>query len=313
MNPDSPIESLQSRLLKVVLRITGRKRRFASAASLLASLARSGPVRDSAPPLSLLARLSVTRHVVRGHAVFVLARRRNPGHRHVLYLHGGAFVDGILKPHWQFLDRLVEAANCSVTVPVYPLAPEYTHADVFALMRPVYRALVSVVPPDDLVLMGDSAGGGMALALAQSLVPEGLAQPGGIVLMSPWLDATLTDPAIERIVPIDPMLAVPGLREAARRYAGGSDLRDPMISPINGPLQGLAPITLFTGTHELLLPDARRLRESASAQGAPLSYHEYPGMVHAWPLLPVPEARRALQQIVRAVAGATAAAGGVRV
>jgi epsilon-lactone hydrolase len=301
-------ESLQSRLLKVLLRLTRRKRRFASTANLRAALARMGRHRDSAPPLGLLARLDVSRYTVRGSPVYLLAPSDGSGDRHVLYLHGGAYVDGMVKPHWQFLERLVDASGCSVTVPLYPLAPEHTHADVFDLVRPVYRALASAVPPGKLVLMGDSAGGGMALALAQSLLSERLAQPARIVLMSPWLDVTLSNPRIGELEPIDPLLAVPGLREAARRYAGDSDLRDPMISPINGPLAGLAPITLFTGTHELLLADARRFRETATAQGAALTYFEYPDMVHAWPLLPLPEARRAMRQIVEAIGGGPAPA-----
>jgi epsilon-lactone hydrolase len=297
------MESLQSRLLKLLLRVTQRKKRFASSASLRAALARPGQSRGTNPPLRLLARLSVTRHRVHGCPVYVLAPRGNATNRHVLYLHGGAYVDGIMKPHWQFLGRLVRASGCSVTVPVYPLAPEYTHAEAFPLARAVYRALASAMPPRQLVLMGEAAGGGMALALAQSLLPDGMPQPGRIVLMSPWLDVTLSNPDIGRLEPVDPMLAVPGLREAARRYAGDSDLTDPMISPINGPLEGLAPITMFTGTDELLLPDARRFRATALAQGAPLSYHEYPGMVHVWPLLRLPEARRALRQIVEAIGG----------
>ncbi|MFJ1256964.1 alpha/beta hydrolase fold domain-containing protein [Cupriavidus sp. CuC1] len=137
--------------------------------------------------------------------------------------------------------------------------------------------------------MGDSAGGGMALALAQVARDTGRALPGRLVLLSPFLDATGSNPAIDALEPLDPMLSKLGGIECGRVYAGGDPVTLPQVSPIYGSLRGLPPVTLFIGTHDVLLPDCRTYRALAEQQGLPLRYYEYEGMFHVWMLLPMPE------------------------
>ena len=145
--------------------------------------------------------------------------------------------------------------------------------------------------------MGDSAGGGLALALAQSFRDEGHPQPARIVLISPWLDVTMTEPRLEHQDARDPYLGATGLAEAGRRYAGPLDESDPRVSPLNGSMEGLAPIAVFIGTRDVLLPDARRLRKAAAAADVPIDYHEHDGMIHNWPMRRLPEAHQALTQL----------------
>jgi acetyl esterase/lipase len=149
--------------------------------------------------------------------------------------------------------------------------------------------------------MGDSSGGGISLALSQRLREDGQPQPGHVILLSPWLDATLSNPDIPAIDKIDPFLGVEGLKYGGEVYARDVDPRSYLVSPVYGNLKGLAPITLFIGTRDILWPDCRRLRDRAREEGVALDYREYDGMVHDWMLGPLPEAKRAIREIVEKI------------
>ena len=180
--------------------------------------------------------------------------------------------------------------------------------------------LIAEVGADRVTIMGDSAGGGMALAVAMQLRDRGgkrsadAAQPDAAqlaaaqprtILISPWLDISGTDPQLAVIAPRDPWLAVPGSHAAGAVYRGELGEDDPMVSPINGDLEGLGRITMFSGTRDILNADAARLVARARTENIALDYHEAPEMIHVWPLLPIPEARTARATIASAmVAGA---------
>jgi acetyl esterase/lipase len=156
--------------------------------------------------------------------------------------------------------------------------------------------------PESVTLMGDSAGGGMALAVAQQLRDRGK-QPHRIVLISPWLDVTLSDPRAREIEPHDVMLSVDGLRYCGGLYAGGLDLTDPRVSPIYGDMTGLAPVDLFIGTHVVLDADVPQLEKVMERDGAYLRVHEGPKLLHDFPILALPESREARAAIVELVRG----------
>ncbi|MCY1214215.1 alpha/beta hydrolase fold protein [compost metagenome] len=296
--------SLQCQMWRLALRLVRRKRRFASAQALHDEIRRRRIAGRAYPSRRLRARHAVSEERIAGMEVYTVQPRSGPAHgkaRHILYLHGGGYVFDIVSQHWDFVGKLVDALGCAVTVPVYPLAPEHTHRDVFAAMVPLWQALQQRYPGADLTVMGDSAGGGMALALAQVLRDSGQALPRRLVLMSPFLDATGDNPGIDALEPFDPMLSRPGGIECGRVYAGADPVTLPQVSPMRGVLRGLPPTTLFIGTHDILLPDCRKFRQMADEQGLALRYHEGEGMFHVWMLLPMPEADAAFAEIVRSV------------
>src|SRR6185369_6170015 len=176
--------------------------------------------------------------------------------------------------------------------------PEYCVRDVFALMLPLYEELAAVAGSANVTFMGDSSGGGISLALAQVLREKGLAQPGHVVLLSPWLDATLSNPEIAAIDKIDPFLGVDGMKYGGAVYARDVDPKSYVVSPVYGSLKDLAPISLFIGTRDIFFPDCRKLRDQAQAEGVRIDYREYDGMVHDWMLGPMPEAKHAVAEIV---------------
>jgi acetyl esterase/lipase len=218
-----------------------------------------------------------------------------------MYLHGGAYVNSFSSQHWDLMSKLVQAANCTVTAPNYPHAPEYCVRDVFALMLPLYEELAADAGSANVTFMGDSSGGGISLALAQVLREKGLAQPGHVVLLSPWLDATLSNPEIAAIDKIDPFLGVDGMKYGGAVYARDVDPKSYLVSPVYGSLKDLAPVTLFIGTRDILYPDCRKLRDKADAEGVRLDYREYDQMVHNWMLGPMPEAKHAIAEIVETI------------
>ncbi|MGO4329423.1 alpha/beta hydrolase [Cupriavidus sp. 2TAF22] len=295
--------SIQCRLWRLALRLVRRKHRFSSAQALHEEIRRRRKAGRAEPSARLLARHEVSSEAIAGvdFEVYTVRPRGAGSGRRILYLHGGGYVFDIVSQHWEFVGKLVDELGATVIVPIYPLAPEHTHREVFAGLMPLYERLVHGHDPAGLTVMGDSAGGGMALALAQLARDAGLALPGRLVLLSPFLDAGGSNPGIDAIEPLDLMLSRPGGIECGRVYAGDDPVTLAQVSPINGSLQGLPPTTLFIGTHDILLPDCRLFRELARQQGLPLRYFEYEGMFHVWMLLPMPEADAAFAQILAAV------------
>jgi acetyl esterase/lipase len=227
--------------------------------------------------------------------------QKSVGRKHILYLHGGGYVYEISNLHWAFMGKLVDSLNCTITVPIYPLAPKYQHQDVFDMIVPIYEQIITDVRLEDMVLMGDSAGGGMALALAQLLKERGLQQPGKIVLISPVLDMSLSNKEIYNMEKYDPIAATPALIDIGKWYAGERDTKYYLVSPLYGELEGLGKISLFIGTHEIMLPDAQRFKRLMEEKGININYFEYPSMIHVWPLFFFPESKKATQQIIEIV------------
>ncbi|MCQ4937333.1 alpha/beta hydrolase fold domain-containing protein [Anaerotignum propionicum] len=218
--------------------------------------------------------------------------------KQILYIPGGGYTEQPLFWHWRFLDKLTKKLNGTITVPIYPKAPNHQYQDSFESILPIYKDLLTKASPKDIVIMGDSAGGGLSLALSQLLLKERLPQPGNIILLSPWLDVNLDHPEIPSLMKVEPMLDLKLLIASGKLYAGNTPTNNYLISPINGPIRGLGKITLFIGTHEIFLPDARKLKALAEQENVHIHYFEYPKMNHVFPVFPIPEAKRALQQIV---------------
>ncbi|WP_188133918.1 alpha/beta hydrolase fold domain-containing protein [Chitinophaga sp. CF418] len=248
------------------------------------------------PPSSLFG--NVTKIKQDGQNVFTLEAVGGGSNIHILYLHGGAYVQRFTLLHWLFLSDLIKATGVGITAPDYPLAPAYTYKEAFTMVEAVYKQLTTKYDASRLILMGDSAGGGFALALAQKLKKDNVPVPARIILLSPWLDISLENPVINSLDPADPFLGVESLRQVGKLYAGGTGTDNHLLSPINGPLTGLGKIAVFAGANEILVADARKLKELALSQGTDLEYYEYPDMVHAWMLLDFPESKQAKRQII---------------
>lgn len=292
--------SLASRALPLALALRGPKRAFTSTEATLALVA-GLQVRPTnyAPPRHLDRIVEFSVRLVDGWVVYEVTPRKGTSTRRALYLHGGAGIQQISAWHWNLVAELSAATSTRFTVPIYPLAPAGTVAEVIPRATELAAALITEVGPERTTVIGDSAGATIALAVAIQLRDHGLPQLHQTVLISPALDLSFSNPAMATIAPHDPFLAIAGTRTAAQLWLGELSVEDPLVSPINADLTGLGPITLFSGTRDILNPDARRLVGLARAAGVPLEFHEEPDMVHVYPLFPIPEGRRARAEIRR--------------
>ena len=252
------------------------------------------------PPARL--RRGRTGHIAndRGFPVFGLGPRGGAAsgpRRTLLHLHGGAYTSAADPRHWLFAARLGDALGADVVLPAYPLAPEHTVEDSFDAVVDLV-AETAAASPGGLVLSGDSAGGGYALAVAQALRDRGLPGPRRMVLLAPWVDLTTSAPGTTAAAARDPWLSLPHLEVYARMWAGSVPLSDPRVSPGLGDLAGLPPTWMCCGTRDLLQPGCDALFDRGEAAGWDLTYAVARGLLHVYPLLPVPEARLALRQLV---------------
>lgn len=217
--------------------------------------------------------------------------------RSLLYLHGGGYINQPSLFHWLFVDRMVQDTGMEFIVPIYPKTPEYTFMDAYQVVSDLYLDLVAD-HPEGLALMGDSAGGGLALGLSQWLRSNGHPLPKLLILISPWLDISVENPEIGVYQALDPMLSITSLKDVGRAWSGGADPSDYRLSPMYGDLTGLPKIALFAGTREICLPDARKFAAMLKEARADHVYYEYPWMNHIFPLYPIKEGHAARQQIL---------------
>lgn len=286
--------SIESKLFYHLLRFINKKRFL----EMQFTFGRFDFYNCKEPPKEIYKICNVDKNQFMGRNVFTLCPKKDRvSASHILYLHGGAYVQNFVKQHWRFLAMLVRETHCTVTAPDYPLAPEYTYRDAFEMLVPLYQRLLSKVEQGNSILMGDSAGGGLALALAQKLKVERLPPPQSLILLSPWLDIALNNPEIKAIDRFDPFLSVKGLRKAGLAYAGQSNIDGHMLSPINGPLEQVGDISVFIGSRDLLVADARKLKVLGAKKGIAINYREYKDMVHVWMFLGFPEAKLAQKEI----------------
>ncbi|GAB3059283.1 alpha/beta hydrolase fold domain-containing protein [Salinicoccus sesuvii] len=217
--------------------------------------------------------------------------------RSMLYLHGGGYINQPSLFHWLFVDRMVQDSGMEFIVPIYPKTPEYTFKDAYQVVSDLYIDLAKA-HPEGLALMGDSAGGGLALGLSQWLRSHGHPMPKLLILMSPWLDISVENPEVGVYQALDPMLSVTSLKDVGRAWSGGADPSDYRLSPMYGDLKDLPKIAMFAGTREVCLPDARKFASLLKEARVDFVYYEYPWMNHIFPLYPIKEGREARQQIL---------------
>lgn len=222
--------------------------------------------------------------------VFIINQKDNQTQKHIIYLHGGSYVGGIEEYHWNFIEDIIQDTDYAIIVPDYPLAPKYTYKEVFEMIVPLYVDIIQEINPENLILMGDSAGGGMALALEQRIGELGIEVPEQLLLISPWLDTTMSNHKIDEVQKLDKELNKETLKVVGIAYAGRDNLeshfeqgaKNYLVNPIDGPVENLRNVTIFTGTHDILNPDVHVFVSRAKQQGIDINVEEYKDAGHIW-------------------------------
>ncbi len=184
----------------------------------------------------------------------------------ILYIPGGGYINQPTVRHWKFAETLALTNDAEVIVAIYP-------------------------------------GGGLALGFCEYLSYTGQRQPGNLILISPWVDATMENPHIPEYVDVDPMLAPEGLKVLAKAWAGEEETKFYKISPINGEMNGLENVTVFSGTREIFYPDERILCQKLQSSGVNVRFFIGNGLNHDYPMHNTPEGKNAVQLIMDIIAG----------
>lgn len=220
--------------------------------------------------------------------------------RSLLYFHGGGYALGSSRAYAEMASWIARAAAARVFVLDYRRAPEYRFPAALDDALLAYRWLLnSGAHPGAIAVGGDSAGGGLTLALLTSLRDRGEPLPSCAFCISPWVDLEMTGASILGKADLDPLLTRPGLQQFADWYLGGQDPRQPLVSPIHADLRGLPPLLIQVGTSEILLDDALRLGERAHAAGVKVALSQYDDMPHVWHVFAsfLPQGRQAAREI----------------
>lgn len=287
--------SFKSHLIAFVLKHT-RKKAFRTADGLHAWIAKSRKVQDHRPGAKIASRVAVSERAVAGCTVYDVQPKSSEAKAHILYLHGGAYCFELTPFHWDLIAELSERLSAQVTVPVYPLAPEHDFHAIYGAMTEIYRDTMG--RGHAVSIVGDSAGGNMALVLTMMAAENGWPKADRLVLLSPGLDMTMANPETQIYAKRDPWLDIDGGRESVRIYAADLDFSDWRISPLYGDLSALPPTLIFSGTRDLLYPDTVIFAQKARDAGTDVDLVVGDRMIHVWPLIDMPEARVARKRIV---------------
>jgi len=223
----------------------------------------------------------------------------NPDHSVILYFHGGAYNSGSIITHREFSARIVKATGMRMLLVDYRLAPEHPYPAAVEDAATAYHWLLAQgFDAAKIIIAGDSAGGGLTLALIVSLRNAGDPLPVGAFCFSPWTDLTISGASVVANAKIELMCKPEFLRQSAQMYAQRYDLKDPLISPLFADLAGLPSLLLFVGTDETLFDDSTRIAKRAQEAGVDVTLEIWPGMFHIFPIVSyMPEAKKALKRV----------------
>ncbi|KWX67235.1 alpha/beta hydrolase fold domain-containing protein [Mycobacterium sp. NAZ190054] len=242
---------------------------------------------DGVPPFFLTGGLKVELTEFEGMKVWSLTPRREATDTVVVALHGGAYVATASIFHWWTYADMARDTGATVVVPLQTLVPGGgTAASEVPRTANFITTMIDGHGAENVSVLGDSAGGGLALAAMQELVRRGSRNPSRLVLLAPWLDVSMSDPRSAEIE--DPLLDIPNLARSGARWAGGAqNTANPLASPLFGPLAGLPPTYVYSSSLDLLTVDTLRLRDRVLAAGIPnVTFRLRDGLIHDWATFP---------------------------
>lgn len=217
----------------------------------------------------------------------------------ILYVHGGAYINEINYQHLLYCFKLSRKLDAYVVAPVYMLAPNHKSMECLWAIEELYESLLG--KHKKINLMGDSAGGGIVLSFCQYIKTIDLAQPDNIVVFSPWVDISMSNPPYDN--ENDPILGEVGLREIGKSWAGELDTKDYRVSPIFGDNKGLAKTLIFAGTGEIFYKDIEKYVEKLKKDDVDVRFIAGEGLFHIYPLFPSPEAKKAFNVVKKELIG----------
>ena len=222
-----------------------------------------------------------------GDTTITEVKARQDSHQLLIFIHGGAFIAGPAKHHWESVRKIHKQSTFNIWLIDYPKAPEYKISNISDNIDMVYKAALSAYGEKHIILIGDSVGGSLATSLVQRCIQKSFAIPQKLILISPVMDATFSHPDIAEVEKVDPMISQAGIRSAKEMCAENGNLIDPRLSPIYGKFDHFPKTIVYLAEHDITFPDQLRLIEKLKAKQIDTAVIIGKGMPHIWPLLPV--------------------------
>ncbi len=296
------MQSLRSRLVNALIRnrhlLQGRLRResFSMASSIQDF--RDQCTKSAAKMSRIPEGVRIEETALAGiQAEWLIPQGAAPG-KVILYIHGGGYVSGCCADHRGFVSTFSKSLGFATLTYEYRLAPEHPYPAAVEDSVAVYRGLIESFRPQDILVAGESAGGGLCLALLLALKRDGLPLPCAAIAITPWTDLTSSSAGYRTrnarsAAPMDSWTVF------SHHYAGSSDRRDPLMSPLFGDLAGLPPLLINAGTDDELFDEGEAFARRAKEAGVEVEFRAGEGMLHCYPLLApmFPEAVEAMDEI----------------
>jgi acetyl esterase/lipase len=220
----------------------------------------------------------------------------------LIFIHGGAFISGPSKHHWDSIKAIANKLNFKIWMCDYPKAPENQINKISQNIDSIFYSARKSYEANQISILGDSVGGTLATALVQRLILRKLELPTKLILVTPMMDASMSNPEIKTFEKVDPMLSKTGIVSAKKMCAGTKDLKDQMISPLYGSFKGFPDTILFLAQKDILYPDAKLAEIKMEKSNVNIKVIEGENMPHIWPFLPVmKEAKTSLNQMIHLI------------
>lgn len=224
-----------------------------------------------------------------GMDVYSYNGRISDNKKKLLYVHGGAYIENAIYFQLKFVMKIAKKTNSTLIFPVYPLAPKNDYRLTYDLMEKLYYLLTK--NNNEINIIGDSAGGGFILSFSMYLRDKGITQPKNIVMLSPWLDISLSNPEIKKYEEKDLILSIDGCKYAGELWKGKLSNNNFLVSPLYGNYDNLGKITIIVGGNELLKPDINKLKNKLDDLKINYNYFEYYKQCHNFAIYPTKEAK----------------------
>jgi acetyl esterase/lipase len=220
----------------------------------------------------------------------------------LIFIHGGAFISGPAKHHWDSIKKITTQTNYKIWMCDYPKSPENKISKISENIDSIYNTALDQFQPNKISFIGDSVGGTLITSLTQRLILKDIKLPKKIILVTPVMDASMSNPEIEKVDIIDPMLSKIGILSAKKMCAENNDLKNSMISPLFGNFDKFPHTILFIAENDIFYPDQKLAVKKFINAKINFELIEGKNMPHIWPFLPVmKEAKTSLNEIIRII------------